>query len=233
MKYRALLFDLDDTLYAYAPCNEVGLLAAHARLARECEVDYEAFCSAHDRVRLEIANELRGQAASHNRAIFFKRLVERFKGPGHGGLAVELFDGYWHSFLSAMKPDEAIRTVLADLKRDYRLALVSNHTTDIQLRKLRALKLEEFFRVVVTSEEAGVEKPDPKPFEIALRELNVPAAEALMIGDNPRVDLRGARAAGVPCVLSRQFVEFELGDEPAPLAILDSLGELAAKCLAD
>ena len=39
---RAVLFDLDDTLYEYPPCNEAGLTAAHARLARDVEVDFEA-----------------------------------------------------------------------------------------------------------------------------------------------------------------------------------------------
>ncbi len=225
MTTRALCFDLDDTLYGYAACNELGLIAAHRVLLGHSQKSFEEFMLVHDRVRLELAAELKGQAASHNRAIFFKRMVERLVNPGRGGLAVELFDTYWQSFLSAMSPAPAAREVLDALGREYSLALVSNHTTDIQLRKLRALQLETCFPVVVTSEEAGVEKPNARIFELALTSLGTAAGETVMIGDSPRVDLRGARAAGMRCVLSREFVS-PADSEEAPEGVIDTLAQL-------
>jgi len=225
MTLRALLFDLDDTLYGYAPCNEAALTAAYAILRARAPVSPTEFRETHDVVRAELARELHGQAASHNRALFFKRIVERLVGPGEGSLAIELFDTYWSAFLAEMRPAPDAHEVLAKLKGRYELALVSNHTTDIQLRKLRALDFERFFPVVVTSEEAGVEKPDAHIFELALRALGVNADEALMIGDSPAVDLRGACNAGVPCILSRQFSAPELAGD-APETTIASLSEL-------
>lgn len=225
MTIRALLFDLDDTLYGYAPCNEAGLAAAHQAFSRAGDVSLAEFRATHDAVRRELAHELRGQAASHNRALFFKRIVERLVGPGRGRLAVELFDTYWSTFLAGLRPSPHAHPVLSALHGEYALALVSNHTTDIQLRKLAALELEPYFPVVVTSEEAGVEKPDPRLFELALEALGVSAAEAVMIGDSPSVDLRGARGLGMRCVLSREFVQPALEGE-APDGTLARLDEL-------
>jgi len=228
MALRAILFDLDDTLYGYAPCNEAGLRAAHERLAREVTASYDDFRACHDEVRLELAEQLKGQAASHNRAIFFKRIVERLVGPGRGSLAVELFETYWRVFLDTMQPAPAALQLLEELSRTHSLALVSNHTTEVQLRKLEALGLEPYFEVVMTSEEAGVEKPDPRIFEQALRALGVAPADSVMVGDGPGVDLLGAQRAGVRCILSREFAAAGL-DGCEGIEILDSLSELPGK----
>jgi HAD superfamily hydrolase (TIGR01549 family) len=226
MTIRALLFDLDDTLYGYAPCNEAGLVAAERVLSdASVELSEGEFRATHDRIRVELASELRGQAASHNRVLFFRRIVDRLVGPARGALALELFETYWGVFLETMQPSPAADRVLEELGASHALGLISNHTTDIQLRKLGALGLERHFPVVVTSEEAGVEKPDPRIFEQALKALGVGASETLMVGDSPTVDLRGAHGVGIRCVLSREFVtpEYRGGD---PDGILTELGEL-------
>jgi putative hydrolase of the HAD superfamily len=227
MKIRALLFDLDDTLYGYAPCNVAGLAAAHAALARCVQVTPAEFRATHDAVRAELAHELSGQAASHNRALFFKRIVERRVGAGQGQLALELCDTYWRAFLATAQPSPHAHPVLSELRSRHALALVTNQTTDTQLRKLEALELEPYFTIVVTSEEAGVEKPDPRIFELALEALGVTPDEALMVGDSPEVDLRGALGLGLRCVLSREFVKpTDTGD--APDGTLATLHELPA-----
>jgi putative hydrolase of the HAD superfamily len=202
---RAVLFDLDDTLYEYTPCDEAGLAAAHAMLTTTSPLDFEAFREMHDRARNELAIRLRGQAASHNRAIFFKLVVEQHTGTFQGALALEMFASYWSAFLARMTPAPGAEEVLAELSRSYALALVTNHTTDIQLRKIGRLGLDRWFPVVVTSEEVGAEKPDARAFAAALEALGVEASHAVMVGDNPEVDALGAARAGLRTVLSTEF----------------------------
>ena len=216
---RAVLFDLDDTLYEYAPCNEAGLVAAHATLAAAFPLDFEAFRGMHDSVRSELAVRLAGQAASHNRAIFFKLVVERHTGAARGGLALELFADYWAAFLERMTPAPGAEEVLAELARDHALALVTNHTTDIQLRKIERLGFGRWFPVVITSEEVGVEKPDPRVFVAALEALGVDATHAVMVGDNPEVDARGAARAGLRTILSTQFRRESADSSSADLVV--------------
>lgn len=204
-KRGAVLFDLDDTLYEYGPCNEAGLAAAHAVLDAVTPIEFEAFRAHHDHVRAELAERLRGQAASHNRAIFFKRMVERHTGRVAAVLVHGLFESYWQAFLGRMVPAEGVEEVLDELARDHALALVTNHTTDIQLRKIARLGLDRWFPVVVTSEEIGVEKPDARTFLAALEALGVEASRAVMVGDNPAVDVAGAAGAGLQAILTTEF----------------------------
>jgi putative hydrolase of the HAD superfamily len=85
---------------------------------------------------------------------------------------------------------------LADLRSaGLTLACVANW--DVSLREhLETAGVAQLFHAVVSSAEAGAEKPDARIFERALAELGVSAARALHIGDED-VDLVGAGAAGL------------------------------------
>jgi putative hydrolase of the HAD superfamily len=224
---RALLVDLDDTLYAYAPCNEVGLEAVFERLQRRVVVSRDGFRALHDEVRLELARELAGQAASHDRMLFLKRIVERLLGRVEVGLVLELHELYWEAFLARAEPAPDAHAVLGRLSRRMPVVLVTNQVTAVQLAKVRRLGFEESLHALVTSQEAGADKPDPRIFRLALAAAGVGAEEALMVGDTIRGDLEGATAAGIRCVHTREF-----RDEVAPpglaLASLGRLGELPA-----
>lgn len=69
--------------------------------------------------------------------------------------------------------------------------------------KLAALGLEGVFEVVVTAQdpEVGEFKPSPRGLQVALTRLGVTPAEALYVGDRPEVDGAAAAAAGVPCLI--------------------------------
>jgi putative hydrolase of the HAD superfamily len=86
---------------------------------------------------------------------------------------------------------------VADLARDYKLALVTNGPSDLQRGKLFAAGLEEFFPVIVVSAEVGIWKPDPRIFDRALGPLGVKPAEAAMVGDMVTRDVGAAQAAGL------------------------------------
>jgi putative hydrolase of the HAD superfamily len=98
-------------------------------------------------------------------------------------------------------PDPEARPVLDELaRRGYRLGVVSNSDGRVE-RGLERLGLREGLEVVVDSGVVGIEKPDPRIFEIALERLGVPAGEAVYVGDIPAIDLAGACAAGLSFVL--------------------------------
>jgi HAD superfamily hydrolase (TIGR01549 family) len=69
--------------------------------------------------------------------------------------------------------------------------------------KLKALGLERYFSLVLcaTDPDVGAFKPDPRGFLAACRRWNLSAREVLMVGDRSDVDAAGAAAAGMPCVL--------------------------------
>jgi putative hydrolase of the HAD superfamily len=87
--------------------------------------------------------------------------------------------------------------VLARLRRQVRLALVTNGASDLQRRKLAVAGLEEHFDVVVASCDLGIGKPDAAIFEAALDALGVGASDAVMVGNDRERDVEGAAAAGI------------------------------------
>ena len=227
MKAKAVLIDLDDTLYEYAPCNRVGLAAAREVLGGAFEIPAQEFQGLHDEVRGQLASELRGQAASHNRALFFKCMVEAVAGgryPALSDLVRRMYGRYWAAFYERMQPQADALEVLAALKASRPLALVSNHTALPQLGKIAALGFDGLFDAVVTSEEAGAEKPAARIFEIALEQAGTKAEEAVMIGDDPETDIAGASALGMRSIQTLEFTS--KGASPQADRVVRALGEV-------
>jgi putative hydrolase of the HAD superfamily len=81
-----------------------------------------------------------------------------------------------------------------------RLVVVSNANGTVRA-KLARLGLAPHFDLVVDSQEEGVEKPDPRLFEVALARAEARPAATLHVGDLYEVDVVGARAAGLQAAL--------------------------------
>ena len=97
--------------------------------------------------------------------------------------------------LRALFPD--VRPALERLAPDYRLGLLSNGNS-----RAKALGIDDLMSFEVFSQDhGGVEKPDPRLFEIALREAGCTPHELLHVGDSPESDVAGALNADVEPVL--------------------------------
>jgi putative hydrolase of the HAD superfamily len=109
------------------------------------------------------------------------------------------------------------------LERGLRLGVVSNWSDRLE-GLIDGLGLRRHFEVVVISAVVGSTKPDPGIFRHALRRLDVPAEQALHVGDHPVNDLAGARRAGLAALL----IDRE-GRSPTGPDVLRSLEELPAR----
>jgi len=96
--------------------------------------------------------------------------------------------------------EDAIRTLEAARKRDFRMGMVSN-ATDLARKVLSNLDMEKYFDFVVISDEVGVRKPDPRIFRIALNKADVAAERSLFLGDKLSTDVIGAARAGMRAIL--------------------------------
>ncbi len=86
--------------------------------------------------------------------------------------------------------------ILDYLKPKYKLHIITNGFEEVQTRKLVNSNIFEYFDQVINSEMAGVKKPNPEIFELALKKANTAADKSLMVGDNIEADILGAKAAG-------------------------------------
>jgi len=82
-------------------------------------------------------------------------------------------------------------------QRGYRMLIITNGFNEVQWIKLKVCGLEQYFDKMLTSENVGHQKPDPRIFNHALKEAGCRASRALMIGDDFAVDIAGAKDAGI------------------------------------
>ena len=87
--------------------------------------------------------------------------------------------------------------ILDYLHPKYPMSIITNGFEEVQFTKLKNSKLDKYFDIVITSEEAGCKKPEPGIFEFALKRAGAKPEESLMIGDDPEVDVKGAENAGI------------------------------------
>ena len=196
---RALLVDIDDTLYAYAPAEEAGIAAVEALFPAV------PMRRVYLQARGDLVRERPAHAAGRCRVSVFLRVAEVLQMPQPPARAAELEAVYRAAFLAAMSPHPEVVQFIERCRNDgARLCAVTDTLLRPQLMKLEALQLRDLFDAVVTAEETGVEKPHPQMFAAALSKLNAAPGDALMIGDHAERDIAGARACGIAAVQVRE-----------------------------
>lgn len=191
-----VLLDLDNTLYAYAPCNAAGMEAARALAQRTLNLAPADFDICFSSARTELKARLGKTAASHSRLLYFQRTVERAGFGSQPFVALQLEQAFWRAYLGAAKLYPAVLEFLDDLRiAGVPSVIVTDLTAQIQMRKMTLLGLDKCVEWIVTSEEVGVDKPAATGFELALAKLGGIEGSVWFIGDDPVADLGGARDA--------------------------------------
>lgn len=197
-KYKAGIFDLDDTLYSYRVAHPMAMSVVCQLGCERTGLDNATFNTAFVKARSLVKGRLGNVGASHNRLLYFQNLLE-ILGEQPVGLALELFDCYWEVLLEKMTLFPGVMQLFEEMKkRDMVIAICSDMTSVIQFRKLIKLGISEFIDVVVTSEESGLEKPDESSFRLCLEKLNVNADECFFVGDSYQKDVLGAMRLDMP-----------------------------------
>ncbi len=87
--------------------------------------------------------------------------------------------------------------VLEFLNKKYKLHIITNGFLEIQTVKIKNSGLDIYFESMITSEEAGAQKPNARIFEYSLNKTGAKVEESLMIGDDLKVDILGSKAFGM------------------------------------
>jgi FMN phosphatase YigB (HAD superfamily) len=97
--------------------------------------------------------------------------------------------------------EDSAPALAATAAAGWRNAILSNHIPELA-QIVDALGLGESVEAIFSSALTGYEKPHPEAFRIALSSLGDPST-VWMVGDNPRADVAGAEALGIPAILIR------------------------------
>ncbi|MEO8481945.1 MAG: HAD family hydrolase [Acidobacteriota bacterium] len=212
---RAVVFDLDDTLYPYRRFRVSGFLA----VARHLEVTRGLDS------RLGFA-ALVGATHSRRRGQELQACIEQHDLPPTD--LPELLDVFRHHEPSLRLARSTTR-VLARLRIDgWRVGVVTNGQPTIQARKIQALGLDAHVDAIVFAMACGrgAGKPEPEPFAAIAAQLDVPPSQTVFVGDDERCDIEGSRAAGMIAVRCAAWVP--LTTSTAADAAVDRLARVPA-----
>lgn len=190
----AILFDTDNTLYPYDPAHAVAMRAVREKVVSRFMITPAVFDKAFQEARQQIKTRLAHTASSHSRLLYLQRMLEIMGLGSQVLLALDFEQTYWRTFLSNAILFDEVKDLLDDLRLlGVPTAIVTDLTAQIQFRKIVYFGLDHYFDYIVTSEEAGFDKPHGAPFHIALEKIRPKGDLIWMIGDNPINDIQGAR----------------------------------------
>ncbi len=155
----------------------------------------------HDRATAEVIGKLRRLQQS-NREMTFEEIhseILRRVGLRPGDELLDTLHRLYYSCYS-WAPMDGSTQILEALRSDYCLGIVSNVISRIPLIVLEKLKLSHHFQTVVLSRDLGRRKPDPLPFNHALTQIGIPAAETVFVGDDLHADVLGAKKVGMKTI---------------------------------
>ncbi|MEU3826379.1 HAD family hydrolase [Streptomyces sp. SID161] len=197
MTIRAVVWDVDDTLFDYTTADRAGMRAhlraegllradegverallrwreiTDAQWARFSAGEVDFLTQRRDRTRVFLGRELTDDEAD----AWFRRYLAHY-------------EAAWSLF-----PD--VLPVLEVLATSHRHAVLSNSSITVQEHKLRVLGLLDRFETVLCAAELGVAKPQPGAFLAVCEALGLPPREVAYVGDHPEIDGRGAAEAGL------------------------------------
>ncbi|AVX11755.1 HAD family hydrolase [Stutzerimonas stutzeri] len=198
MSIRLITFDLDDTFWETTPAiqsAETALrdwLATHAPRLGDFPIEV---LGAIRRMLVEQEPALRHRISELRRRILQHALQDAgYPADEANGLAEQAFQ----VFLDARHevqifPD--VQPTLEFLANHYTLGVITNGNADV-----RRLGLADYFQFTLCAEDLGVGKPDPHPFQQALRLGDARPEQAVHIGDHALDDIAGAQQAGLRAV---------------------------------
>jgi len=138
---------------------------------------------------------------------------------------------YWATVKDHTTLFPEVTGVLDSLRSRYEIALITNTQGQKATGTHRISlypELENYFKVIIVAGEGGtLPKPDPRPFHQCLDKLGISPSEAVYIGDDWRIDICGARDAGLHAIwLNHHTVTRNWPEVEEALPVIRSLEEL-------
>ena len=202
MALRAVLFDIDDTLFPTSAFAERARRRAvqamvDAGLAVDADEAYEEL--------QEVVAEFSSNYGRHFNQLVL-RLGSKIRDGVHPAIVVASGVQAYHATKEHLAAFPDALAALDELRRtDLVRGVISNGLTVKQAEKIVRLGLSNAFsaNAIFISEEIGVAKPHPRIFTVACDSVGVSPEEAMYVGDNPEMDVGPAHDAGLITCLRR------------------------------
>jgi len=232
IQIKAVIFDFGQTLVDSATGFRTAEKEAQAKLFTELGLTVrEDFLAIYRRLRKDFHNKSNFSRNDLWQEVFYYYCVAI-----DSDVLIRWENEYWGTVKNYTTLFPEAKTVLESLRDRYEIALVTNTQGQKATGTHRISlypELEQFFSTIIVAGEGGVPpKPDSKPFHRCLEALGIAPAEAVYIGDDWRIDICGARDAGLHAIwLKHHSVQRnwpQVDDAVAVITSLEALLDLEA-----
>lgn len=187
---KAILFDLDGTLFN-----------RNLALMNFAEMQYDNWEELHSKLTREQYTELFLRLDKNGyvwKDAVYKTIAKKLE---LSAQPEDLLKDYQVNFHTSCAPCEITADVMKTLTaKGLKLGIITNGFTEFQRKTIQTMGIEDFFDVVVISEEAGLRKPDTAIFQLALKIMNIEPKYAVYVGDHPENDVKAAKDAGLNAI---------------------------------
>lgn len=193
---KAVIFDLDNTLVDFWAFKTKSVDSAIKAMIK-------AGLKINKKKAMRIISRFYKRHGMEYKYIFQEMLEEAYgrvdwRILAHGLVAYRKTRGNLLSSYKGVKP------TLKKLKqKGYKLAIISDAPRLKAWVRLASMGIAEMFDAVVTFDDTGKRKPHSLPFKLVLKKLEIKPKESVMVGDNAKRDITGARKAGMKTVFAR------------------------------
>lgn len=211
---KAIVFDLDNTLVDFMAMKRQAIDAAIDSMV-DAGLELER-TDIKDRI-----DTIYKERGIEYQQVFDDLIFGIFQKIDHRVLAAGII-AYRRAREAALKPYPHVTATLMELsRRGIKLALLSDAPSREAWLRLCYINFHHIFSNVVTFDDTGERKPSPKPFKKALELLGVEPHEALMVGDWPERDIKGAKAVGMKTAFARYGDTFATIEHDADYELKD------------
>ncbi len=190
MTIKAILFDLDDTLYDEKHFVKSGFIKVAEFIEDKFKISKKDFY----KILIDIYND-------GSRGNIFNLALEKVNIIFDDNIIYSMVKIY-REHNPEIKLNKDIESLLIKLKATYSLGIITDGYFAVQKKKVQALRLEELFDSIIYTDQYGKEywKPNVLGYKLALKEFQVSSGEAMYVGDNPYKDFIEAKEMGITTV---------------------------------
>ena len=200
MKINHIFFDLDHTLWDFETNSDIAFNTIFKK--HNVKVDLEKFLNYYRGINQKYWKLYRDEKVTKEE-LRVGRLNDTFKiikFEATNNLIDNLAVDYIEYLPNNNQLFEGTYELLDYLKPNYQMHIITNGFIEVQSKKIINSGLDQYFKQIITSEDAGVKKPNPYIFNYALNKAGALSNESVMIGDNWEADIMGAKNVGLDVI---------------------------------
>lgn len=201
-KIKAIFFDLDDTLVNSRKAEKEAAYIFKKQFSEFDNMNKEDFEKLWHKTAIEQYKRYeKGEISYKDHKIGrVKSVFSKFNIKKDDDEAFNIFNIYLKEYQKNWKLFNDATEILEKMKKDYKLVLITNGDSSQQRNKIKKTNIGKYFSEILISGEVGIIKPKKEIFELACKKIGEEPSNCVMIGDNYKLDIEGAKNAGLKTV---------------------------------